>query len=63
MQISPALYVDDLLHGFVEQELLPGTGVAPAAFWSSLETILADFTPKNAALLARRDDLQARIDT
>jgi malate synthase len=62
MKISNALSVDDLLHGFVEQELLPGTGVAPAAFWTALETILADFTPKNAALLARRDDLQARID-
>jgi malate synthase len=62
MDLSPNLYVDDLLHGFVEQELLPGTGVAPAAFWSAFEAILADFTPKNAALLARRDDLQARID-
>jgi malate synthase len=62
MQISPALTVDDLLHAFVEAELLPGTRIAPAAFWSSLESILADFSPKNAAMLARRDDLQARID-
>jgi malate synthase len=62
MKISNALSVDDLLHGFVEQELLPGTGVEPAAFWAALEAILADFTPKNAALLARRDELQAKID-
>ena len=62
MQISPALTVDDLLHAFVETELLPGTGIAPSNFWASLESILADFSPKNAALLARRDDLQARID-
>jgi malate synthase len=62
MDISPTLYVDDLLHGFVERELLPGTGVAPAAFWAGLESILADFTPKNAAMLARRDELQAQID-
>ena len=62
MKISPALTVDDLLHAFVEGELLPGTGIAPAAFWASLEAILADFSPRNAALLARRDDLQARID-
>jgi malate synthase len=62
MDISASLSVDDLLHAFVEQELLPGTGVAPAAFWSALEAILADFTPRNAALLARRDDLQAQID-
>ena len=62
MKISPALTIDDLLHAFVEGELLPGTGIAPAAFWASLEAILADFGPRNAALLARRDDLQARID-
>ena len=62
MDISSSLSVDDILHAFVEDELLPGTGIAPAAFWASLETILADFTPKNAALLARRDELQAKID-
>ena len=62
MDVSNTLSVDDLLHGFVEAELLPGTGVAPAAFWASLETILADFIPKNRALLARRDELQLKID-
>jgi malate synthase len=62
MEISANLSVDDLLHAFVEGELLPGTEVSPIAFWSALETILAEFTPRNAALLARRDDLQAQID-
>ena len=62
MDISTSLVVDDLFHGFVQHELLPGTGIAPAAFWSALEALLADFTPRNAALLARRDDLQSQID-
>jgi malate synthase len=62
MDITSTLSVDDLLHAFVQDELLPGTGVEPAAFWASLEAILADFTPRNAALLARRDALQAQID-
>jgi malate synthase len=62
MNISHSLFVDDVLHAFVERELLPGTGVAPAAFWSSLDQILADFTPRNAELLRRRDELQSRID-
>src|SRR5205823_6577652 len=62
MDISSSLSVDDVLHAFVEDELLAGTGVAPGAFWAALETILADFTPRNAALLARRDELQGKID-
>ncbi|MBX3485032.1 malate synthase G [Phenylobacterium sp.] len=62
MDISGNLQVDDLLHSFVEQELLPGTGVAAKAFWAALERILSDFTPRNDALLKVRDDLQARID-
>ena len=62
MQITSKLSVDDILASFVEAEVLPGTGVAPAAFWASLESVLADFTPKNTALLARRDELQAKID-
>jgi len=62
MDISSSLSVDDILAAFVETELLPGTDIAPAAFWASLERVLADFTPRNAALLARRDELQAQID-
>ena len=62
MQITDRLTLDDTLHAFVETELLPGTGVTPEAFWAGLERILAGFTPRNAALLAKRDDLQARID-
>src|SRR5690242_1332092 len=62
MDISSTLSVDDILHSFVEGELLPGTGVTPQAFWAALDAILADFTPRNAALLARRDELQAQID-
>ena len=62
MDLSSQLWVDDLLQSFVEGDLLPGTGVAPQAFWSALEAILADFTPSNDALLKVRDDLQAQID-
>jgi malate synthase len=50
------------LQSFVEREALPGTGIAAAAFWDGLAAILRDLAPKNAALLAERDALQARID-
>jgi len=51
-----------LLHDFVATEVLPGTGVAPEAFWTGLAGLIGDFTPRNRALLARRDQLQAEID-
>jgi malate synthase len=62
MTMSDTLRVHETLRAFVEGELLPGTGVPADRFWPSLEAILADFTPRNAALLQRRDALQARID-
>jgi len=50
------------LHAFVEKEALPGTGITPQQFWSGLEAIAEEFTPRHRTLLARRDDLQASID-
>lgn len=47
---------------FIERDALPGTGVDANKFWSGFGAIYAEFAPRNAALLAKRDDLQARID-
>ena len=62
MQITKNLAVEDVLQSFVETELLPGSGIEPGAFWAALERLVADFTPKNIALLHRRDALQVEID-
>ncbi|MDN3639828.1 malate synthase G [Simiduia curdlanivorans] len=56
------LQVAESLYRLVEEQIAPGTGVSPEAFWSSLESILADFMPRNEALLKVRDDLQGQID-
>ncbi|MGO4410360.1 MULTISPECIES: malate synthase G [unclassified Brevundimonas] len=50
------------LDAFVRDEAAPGTGVTAEAFWAGFEGFLADHAPTNRALLARRDDLQARLD-
>ncbi len=50
------------LHQFIENEVLPGTGVKPRAFWAGFDAIVADLAPKNAALLAERERLQAELD-
>jgi malate synthase len=56
------LQVATVLHRFIEQEVLPGTGIEPAAFWAGFDAIVHDLAPKNAALLAERDRLQAELD-
>ena len=56
------LQVDTRLVRFVEDRALPGTGIAPDAFWAGLSTLIHELGPENRALLARRDDLQATID-
>lgn len=56
------LQVDTTLARFVEDRALPGTGVAPDAFWAGLSALIHDLGPENRALLARREDLQAKID-
>ena len=50
------------LHDFLETEALPGTGVTPERFWSAYAAILRDLAPRNAALLRKRDEIQAKID-
>jgi malate synthase len=56
LAVSPALY------DFIAREALPGTGIDPAKFWTGFAQLAEELTPKNRALLAERDRLQAAID-
>ncbi|MFC2971972.1 malate synthase G [Azotobacter bryophylli] len=56
------LQVAKVLYDFVNDEAIPGTGVDALAFWAGASAIIHELGPKNRALLAKRDDLQARID-
>ena len=62
MAESKGLVVAPVLRSFMETEALPGTGIAPETFWAAMESILRELAPANAALLAKRDRLQAEID-
>ena len=50
------------LNQFIEQEALPGTGLDAASFWQGFSALVHDLAPKNRALLAERDRLQAELD-
>ncbi|MFM8623562.1 MAG: malate synthase G [Betaproteobacteria bacterium] len=50
------------LHQFIEERVLPGSGVTSAAFWQGFDAIVAELAPKNLALLAERDRLQTELD-
>src|SRR3546814_11740586 len=56
------LSVDSRLARFVEEQALPGTGLDTDRFWADFAALPARFAPDNAALLARREELQANID-
>jgi len=57
------LSIATVLYDFVVSEALPGTGLDPAAFWSGFASLLAEFSPRNAGLLAKRDAIQAQLDS
>ncbi|MGU9956739.1 MAG: malate synthase G, partial [Arenicellales bacterium WSBS_2016_MAG_OTU3] len=56
------LQIDSSLYQLVNDSIAPETGVAPADFWSSLASIVADLAPENKALLQKRIALQKGID-
>ncbi|MFC0711203.1 malate synthase G [Azorhizophilus paspali] len=56
------LQVAKVLYDFINAEAVPGTGVDAAAFWAGAADVIHDLAPKNRALLAKRDELQAKID-
>ena len=57
------LQVAKVLYDFINNEAIPGTGVDADKFWSEFDAIVHELGPRNRALLAKRDDLQAQMDT
>jgi malate synthase len=57
-----ALKISPVFSQFVEGELLPLIGMDPDEFWVGLESIIEDLTPVNQALLAKRGEIQSKIN-
>ncbi|WP_264738107.1 malate synthase G [Cytobacillus firmus] len=58
-----SLQVASELYEFINSEALPGSGVDQETFWSGLEALINDLSPKNKALLAKRDEIQHKLNT
>jgi len=56
------LQVATSLYDFIEQQVLPAVGVTSDKFWKGFSDIVTDLAPKNIALLAERDRIQAEMD-
>ena len=54
--------IDKRLYDFVNGEVLPGSGVQAKDFWHGFASLIEQMSPRNAALLRRRDELQSKID-
>lgn len=57
-----SLQVAQDLYEFVNNEAIPGSGLTSEQFWIDFEKLITDLTPENKALLARRDELQHKIN-
>ncbi|MBU0796143.1 MAG: malate synthase G [Alphaproteobacteria bacterium] len=57
------LKIAKILYDFINTEVIPGTGRKADAFWDGFGAIVHDLAPKNRALLAKRDEMQAKIDS
>src|SRR5688572_7140952 len=56
------LKVASTLDRFIDDEVLPGTGIDAGAFWKGFSDVVREFAPRNRQLLAERDRLQTELD-
>jgi len=59
---SGGIKVAKELYDFINDQAIPGTGLEAQDFWAKFDKVANELAPKNRALLAKRDDLQAKID-
>jgi malate synthase len=50
------------LKRFVDEDVLPGTGLDPDVFWADFDSLVHDLAPINRELLAERDRIQVQMD-
>ena len=57
-----SLSVSTDLEAFFKSEVLPGLDLTEDHFWTSLENVINQFSPRNKKLLEIRESMQEQID-
>ncbi len=58
-----SLQVASNLCDFIEQKVLPASGLKADKFWKGFDALVQDLAPKNISLLKERDRIQTAMDT
>ena len=56
------LQVSEELDKLISEKVCVNIDVEPEQFWNSFNEVVKEFTPRNKALLAEREELQTKID-
>ena len=61
-QTIKTIQIDATFRQFVEEEVLSQTQLEATEFWKDVQSIYQEFAPRNAELLAKRNEIQAKLD-
>ena len=56
------LKISNILFNFINNEVIPGTGIQPDKFWDGFEKIVHELAPINRSLIEKRENIQKKID-
>ena len=57
-----SLKISSILFNFINNEVIPGTGIDSDKFWNSFEKTVHELAPINKKLIQKREDIQKKID-
>ncbi|MDC1096034.1 malate synthase G [Pelagibacteraceae bacterium] len=56
------LKIHSTLFNFINNEVIPDTGIDPEKFWNVFEKVVHELAPINKSLLDKREEIQKKID-
>ena len=57
------LKIDSILFDFINEEVIPGTGIKIDIFWNKFDKAVHELAPINKSLIEEREKIQKKIDS